>query len=82
MKNCVLCYLEKDGKYLMLNRNKKKNDIASKWPLIAAKAYTFENHFKEAKRIYFTAKENPIWLGIIVTSVLENNYKNKYKLVC
>ncbi len=32
MKNCVLCYLEKDGKYLMLNRNKKKNDINSgKW---------------------------------------------------
>ena len=32
MKNCVLCYLEKDGKYLMLNRNKKHNDINSgKW---------------------------------------------------
>lgn len=32
MKNCVLCYLEKDGKYLMLNRNKKKNDVNSgKW---------------------------------------------------
>ena len=32
MKNCVLCYLEKDGKYLMLNRNKKRNDInGGKW---------------------------------------------------
>ena len=32
MKNCVLCYLEKDGKYLMLNRNKKHNDVNSgKW---------------------------------------------------
>ncbi len=32
MKNCVLCYLEKDGKYLMLNRNKKKNDVnGGKW---------------------------------------------------
>ncbi len=32
MINCVLCYLEKDGKYLMLNRNKKKNDVNSgKW---------------------------------------------------
>ncbi len=32
MKNCVLCYIEKDGKYLMLNRNKKKNDInGGKW---------------------------------------------------
>ena len=26
MKECTLCYLEKDGKYLMLYRNKKKND--------------------------------------------------------
>ncbi len=32
MINCVLCYIEKDGKYLMLNRNKKKNDVNSgKW---------------------------------------------------
>ena len=32
MKNCVLCYLEKDGKYLMLNRNKKRHDVNSgKW---------------------------------------------------
>ena len=27
MKETVLCYLEKDGKYLMLFRNKKENDI-------------------------------------------------------
>lgn len=26
MKNTTLCYIEKDGKYLMLYRNKKKND--------------------------------------------------------
>lgn len=32
MINCVLCYIEKDGKYLMLNRNKKKNDVnLGKW---------------------------------------------------
>lgn len=30
--NSVLCYLERDGQYLMLYRNKKKNDInAGKW---------------------------------------------------
>ena len=41
MKNCVLCYLEKDGKYLMLNRNKKRNDINSgKWIGVGGK---FEN---------------------------------------
>ena len=32
MKNTTLCYIEKDGKYLMLYRNKKKNDEnAGKW---------------------------------------------------
>lgn len=32
MKNTTLCYLEKDEKYLMLLRNKKKNDINKlKW---------------------------------------------------
>lgn len=31
-KLSTLCYIEKDGKYLMLNRNKKKNDInEGKW---------------------------------------------------
>lgn len=29
MKETVLCYIEKDGKYLMLFRNKKENDINS-----------------------------------------------------
>ncbi len=32
MKNTTLCYIEKDGKYLMLHRIKKKNDCNShKW---------------------------------------------------
>ena len=32
MKNSVLCYIEKDEKYLMLYRNKKKNDVnGGKW---------------------------------------------------
>ncbi len=32
MKNSVLCYIEKDEKYLMLYRNKKKNDAnGGKW---------------------------------------------------
>lgn len=32
MKLTTLCYLEQDGKYLMLLRNKKKNDLnANKW---------------------------------------------------
>lgn len=41
MINCVLCYIEKDGKYLMLNRNKKKNDVnLGKWIGVGGK---FEN---------------------------------------
>lgn len=32
MKNTTLCYIEQDGKYLMLHRTKKKNDInEDKW---------------------------------------------------
>ena len=32
MQNTTLCYLEKDGKYLMLHRTKKKNDVnEGKW---------------------------------------------------
>lgn len=32
MKNTTLCYLEQDGKYLMLHRTKKENDLnQGKW---------------------------------------------------
>lgn len=32
MKFCTLCYIKKDGKYLMLHRTKKENDInKDKW---------------------------------------------------
>ena len=32
MLNTTLCYIEKDGMYLMLLRNKKKNDLnEGKW---------------------------------------------------
>jgi len=38
MLNTTLCYIEKDGKYLMLNRNKKKNDLnEGKWIGIGGK---------------------------------------------
>ena len=41
MKNSTLCYLEKDGKYLMLFRDRKKNDEnAGKWIGVGGK---FEN---------------------------------------
>ncbi len=32
MKFTTLCYIEKNGKYLMLHRNKKENDMnKNKW---------------------------------------------------
>jgi len=38
MKNTTLCYLEKDGQYLMLFRNRKKNDLnAGKWVGVGGK---------------------------------------------
>lgn len=38
MKNSSLCYIEKDGKYLMLHRIKKENDInRDKWIGIGGK---------------------------------------------
>ena len=38
MKNTTLCYIEKDGKYLMLHRVKKENDMShDKWLGIGGK---------------------------------------------
>lgn len=38
MKNTTLCHIEKDGKYLMLHRIKKKNDLnQDKWVGIGGK---------------------------------------------
>ena len=38
MKNTTLCYIEKDGKYLMLHRVKKENDEnKDKWIGIGGK---------------------------------------------
>jgi len=42
MLNTTLCHIEKDGKYLMLHRVKKKNDVNhDKWVAIGGK---FESH--------------------------------------
>ena len=38
MRNTTLCHIEKDGKYLMLHRIKKKNDLnQDKWVAIGGK---------------------------------------------
>ena len=42
--NSVVCYIEQNGQYLMLNRNKKKNDLnGGKWIGVGGKLETGES---------------------------------------
>ena len=51
MKNTTLCYIEKDGAYLMMHRIKKENDInKDKWVGIGGKFESGESPFDCAKR--------------------------------
>ena len=54
MKNTTLCYLEKDGAYLMLHRVKKKNDAnAGKWVGVGGHFEEGESPFDCAVREIF-----------------------------
>lgn len=54
MKNTTLCYIEKDGKYLMLCRNKKENDEnKDKWIGIGGKFEESESPEDCVKREIF-----------------------------
>ncbi|MBE6788333.1 MAG: 8-oxo-dGTP diphosphatase [Ruminococcaceae bacterium] len=54
MQNTSLCYLEKDGRYLMLHRIKKKNDVNShKWIGLGGKFEEGESPEECAKREIF-----------------------------
>lgn len=51
MKNTTLCYIEKDGKYLMIHRTKKENDEnKDKWIGIGGKFEYGETPFDCVKR--------------------------------
>ena len=51
MKNTTLCYIEKDGAYLMIHRVKKKNDEnKDKWIGIGGKLEAGESPFDCARR--------------------------------
>ncbi len=51
MKNTTLCYLERDNKYLMIHRVKKKNDInKDKWVGVGGKFEEKETPFDCARR--------------------------------
>ena len=54
MINTTLCYIEKDGAYLMIHRIKKKNDInQDKWIGVGGKFEAGESPFDCARREIF-----------------------------
>ena len=54
MKNTTLCYIEKDGAYLMMHRTKKKNDEnRDKWIGIGGKLENGETPYDCARREIF-----------------------------
>lgn len=70
MKDTTLCYVENDGKYLMLHRIKKENDMnKDKWIGIGGKVEPFETAFECIKREAFEETgltlENPQLRGIV-----------------
>lgn len=80
----TLCYIEKDGKYLMLHRTKKKNDInKDKWLGIGGK---FEEGESPEECIIREVKEetgftlNTYKLRCIVTYV-STNWETEYMYV-
>ena len=70
MINTTLCYIEKDGAYLMLHRIKKKNDMNhDKWVGIGGKLEPKESPYDCVRREIFeetglTVNE-PIYRGVI-----------------
>lgn len=70
MKNTTLCYIEKDGAYLMLHRTKKKNDENfDKWIGIGGKLEAGESPFdcvrREVKEEVGVVLKNCFYRGII-----------------
>ena len=64
MKNTTLCYIEKDGCYLLLHRIKKENDLnRDKWIGIGGKFEEDESPeeclLREAKRSFSTHSSFP-----------------------
>lgn len=71
MDKTVLCYLEKDNQYLMLLRNKKKEDInALKW--IGVGGHIEENETKEEALVREVKEE---------TGLTINTYKYRGELI-
>ena len=84
MKLTTICYIEKDGKYLMLHRTKKKNDMnAGKWLGIGGKFE--ENETPEECNVREVKEETGLTLksyklrGII--TYISNQYETEYMYI-
>lgn len=81
MRNTTLCHIEKDGKYLMLHRIKKKNDLnQDKWVGIGGKFEDKESPEECNKREVLEETgltlENARYCGIVtfVSDIWETEY--------
>ncbi len=85
MKNSTLCYIEKDGKYLMLHRIKKENDVnRDKWIGIGGKFEDGESPeecmLREAKEETGLDIKSYSFRGIVtfVSDVYETEYMHLF----
>ena len=81
MKLTTVCYIENDGKYLMLHRNKKKNDEnGGKWIGIGGKFEFGETPFDCVKREVLEETgltlTSPMYRGIV--TFVSNIYGTEY----
>jgi len=81
MKNTTLCYIEKDGKYLMIHRIKKKNDENhDKWIGIGGKLEQGETPYDCVRREVFEETgltlDKLSYRGII--TFVSNEYGTEY----
>nr|WP_314276717.1 8-oxo-dGTP diphosphatase [uncultured Peptostreptococcus sp.] len=87
MKQMTLCYLQRDGKYLMLHRTKKKNDInKGKWIGVGGKLEPGESPYECALREIreetgYTAKSCD-FRGIVVFRYNDNPPEEMYLYTC
>jgi len=81
MLNTTLCYIEHDGKYLMIHRIKKENDLnRDKWIGIGGKFEYGETPFDCARREVLEETGlsviNPIYKGVV--TFVSNEYGTEY----
>lgn len=79
MKNTTLCYIEKDGSYLMMLRNKKKNDL-NEGKYVGIGGHFLENEDPYECMIREAREETgleikPIYRGIV--TFISNEYESE-----